>query len=118
MGNDGITITDSAAEGILAQLAAAGEVPASAGLRIDVVDGGCSGYQYRLALDDTREGDRLFEASGAKVLVAGEALPFVRGARLTYDEAAGGFHVENPNVVYGCGCGSSFELAEPARAAD
>src|SRR5690606_19437818 len=94
------------------------DVPATAGLRIDVVAGGCSGRQYRLALDEATEDDLVTEVAGVRVLVAGDAMRYVRGARLEYDEGAGGFRVDNPNVVYGCGCGSSFvlrdEQAEPA----
>lgn len=112
MATAAITVSPAAAahvNDILAQHAGATQ---TAGLRIDVVAGGCSGFQYRLALDESQADDWVSEADGVRVLVAPGALPFVQGARVEYEPGAGGFRIDNPNVDYSCGCGSSFQLRE------
>lgn len=111
MFHEAVAIGDEAARHVRMLLSEQRDAPPSAGLRIDVIPGGCSGHQYRLALDDTRPGDSVFDASGVRVLVAEDAMRFVLGATVEYDLGVG-FRVDNPNVVYSCGCGSSFELAE------
>ena len=109
-----ISLSPQAAENVRGLLEAQAGAPPTAGLRIDVVAGGCSGHQYRLALDDTQAGDWVAEMDGVRVLVANIALPLVRGARVEYDAGSGGFRIDNPNVSYSCGCGSSFQLREDA----
>ena len=122
MGSAGITVSPAAAAHLDDILARQAGAPETAGLRIDVVAGGCSGYQYQLALDHSQADDWISEVAGIRVLVAPSALRFVRGARVEYDEAVGGFRIDNPNVDYSCGCGSSFQLrdgeseSEPAAA--
>jgi iron-sulfur cluster assembly protein len=108
-----VTVSPEAAERIRAALAE--ETNATdAGLRIDVVPGGCSGHQYRLALDRTQEDDWVGEQQDVRVLVATSALRYVTGARVECDTR--GFRIDNPNVDYSCGCGSSFQLREEADA--
>ena len=107
-----ITVSPAAAAHVSSILAQHAGAPQTAGLRVDVVAGGCSGYQYRLALDDSRTDDWVSEIAGIRVLVSPSALRFVRGARVEYDAGGGGFRIENPNVDYSCGCGSSFQLRE------
>jgi iron-sulfur cluster assembly protein len=109
-----ITLSPQAAEKVRGLLDAQPAAPATAGLRIDVVAGGCSGHQYRLALDDTQADDGVAEIQGVRVLVAESASRFVRGARVEYDASSGGFRIDNPNVTYSCGCGSSFQLRDDA----
>ncbi|HWK26325.1 MAG TPA: iron-sulfur cluster assembly accessory protein [Solirubrobacter sp.] len=113
--DDAVTFTAAGAAKLREALDAAGGSDA-AGLRIDVQDGGCSGYQYRLALDVPEEADVVFEHLGVRILVASEHLAYVRGAQVDYTENASGagFRVNNPNVDYSCGCGSSFVLREAA----
>lgn len=113
---DELTITESCAERLRALLAAEPGADPAAGLRIDVVQGGCSGHQYRLALDVPGEDDVVTHVDGVGVFTSAESLRFVRGASVDY--RAEGFHVDNPNVVYGCGCGSSFQLREDALEGD
>ncbi len=115
---DILTITDRCASEVRLALDAEPAAGPDAGLRLDIVAGGCSGYQYRLALDRERDGDVVIEARGVRVLVDGEHLPLVRGACVDYRSEAGGagFRVDNPNVDYSCGCGSSFVLREGAGA--
>jgi iron-sulfur cluster assembly protein len=109
--SDTLTITETCA-GRLRELLD-GAAPA-AGLRIDVVQGGCSGHQYRLALDEASGDDVVTEAHGVRVFTSPANLRFVGGS--TVDHRADGFHIENPNVVYGCGCGNSFVLRDEAEA--
>ena len=84
------------------------------GLRVGVRGGGCSGFQYALALDERRDDDHVFDSSGIAVLVDPASLRYVEGSTVDYTEnfMGSGFEVSNPNVVASCGCGSSFRLAE------
>lgn len=112
---DPLTITPSCVERLRELLGAEPGADPSAGLRVDVVQGGCSGHQYRLALDVPGEDDIVTRVDGVGVFTSAESVRFVRGARV--DFRADGFHVDNPNVVYGCGCGNSFVLREDAEPA-
>ncbi|WP_205697206.1 iron-sulfur cluster assembly accessory protein [Conexibacter sp. SYSU D00693] len=110
----GVTLTDIGAQKVQEFLASQGEAGASAGLRVGVRGGGCSGFQYQLAFDEQRDGDVIFEDHGVKILVDSQSLPYVDGSVIDYlDQLTGaGFKVENPNVVAACGCGSSFRVAD------
>ena len=109
-----ITITDKGAEKVREFLAAQGVSVESAGLRVGVRGGGCSGFQYHLAFDNQREGDAIFEDHGLRILVDNQSLPYVDGSSIDYVDSlqGAGFQVNNPNVVAACGCGSSFRVAE------
>ena len=80
------------------------------GLRVKVVGGGCSGLQYKMDVDMPRDGDKIFENAGAKVIVDRKSFLYLRGTELDYREElmASGFSLRNPNVKRSCGCGSSF----------
>ena len=81
------------------------------GLRVAVVPGGCSGFQYGLELDEnTSKEDKVFEEKGVKIIIANENMEFLRGCKIDYVESlhGGGFKITNPNVKSGCGCGQSF----------
>jgi len=109
-----ITLTDKGAEKVREFLAAQAAVADSAGLRVGVKGGGCSGFQYALAFDEQRDGDSVFEDKGIRLLVDLPSLPYVRGSVIDFADSlqGAGFKVENPNVVAACGCGSSFRVAE------
>ncbi|MEM0990019.1 MAG: iron-sulfur cluster assembly accessory protein [Pseudomonadota bacterium] len=86
-------------------------------LRVAVLGGGCSGFQYEFALEDApRDGDKVIEGPGAhagySVLVDAESLPFLAGSVIDFkDELIGArFAVDNPNATATCGCGTSFSL--------
>ncbi len=108
-----VTITDKGAEKVREFLASQDADITTAGLRVGVRGGGCSGFQYQLAFDEERPGDQVFETAGLRLLVDSEALPYVDGSQIDYVDAltGAGFKVENPNVVAACGCGSSFRVA-------
>jgi iron-sulfur cluster assembly accessory protein len=108
-----VTLSEIAAEkvrGFLSTQEATGEV----GLRVGVRGGGCSGFQYALALDERREDDNVFDHGGIPILVDSASLRYVDGSEVDYTESmmGSGFEVVNPNVVASCGCGSSFRIAD------
>ena len=108
-----VELTDIAAQKVqefMAGQSAEGEV----GLRVGVKGGGCSGFQYALALDEVRDDDHVFDASGIRVLVDPASMQYVDGSTVDFTESfmGSGFEVSNPNVVASCGCGSSFRVAE------
>ncbi len=109
-----ITFTEKGAEKVREFLATQSADVATAGLRVGVRGGGCSGFQYALAFDNQRDGDEIFEDHGLKIIVDNPSLPYVRGAVVDYVESlqGAGFKVENPNIIAACGCGSSFRVAD------
>ena len=109
-----ITLTDRGAEKVNDFLSAQDTVAETAGLRVGVRGGGCSGFQYALACDEQRDGDTVFEDKGIRLLVDNPSLPYVRGSVIDFVDGlqGAGFKVENPNVIAACGCGSSFRVAD------
>lgn len=80
-------------------------------LRVFVKSGGCSGYQYGMALDkNLREEDQAFESEGVKVVIDENSMEYLNGSTIDYHEDImnAGFKIENPNAVSSCGCGDSF----------
>ena len=108
-----VTITDKAAEKAAALLRDKGVE--NGALRVFVVGGGCSGYQYGMAIaQGTEEGDIVLEHAGVRVLVDQESAPLMKGAEIDYvdDIMKSGFTIFNPNAVKSCACGSSFQTSE------
>lgn len=87
---------------------------AYAGLRIQVVGGGCSGFQYRIGFDKSYsdQADAIFEFDGLKVFVDRTSLMYMEDAEVDYVEGlhGAGFKFSNPNATGSCGCGSSFSV--------
>ena len=82
-------------------------------LRVRVVGGGCSGFQYQLALDDeSSNGDQVIEKNGVKILVDERSLHYLDGTAIDYveDIMGAGVRFNNPNAVSSCGCGESFQV--------
>jgi iron-sulfur cluster insertion protein len=104
-----ITVTTLAAEKIKG-IQAAQQAPAEAGLRIRVVGGGCSGFQYQLAFEAPQPGDQIFEQAGVKVVVDPKSFLYLSGTEIDYVDGltGAGFTLKNPNAQGTCGCGSSF----------
>ena len=103
-------LTDSAARRIAEIAAAEGGNKA---LRVAVLAGGCSGFQYSFALDDAQaEDDLVIQQGPARVLIDPASLDLLAGSELDYAEALMGSHfsVRNPNASSGCGCGTSFAV--------
>src|SRR3954469_3225397 len=110
-----VTLTDGAA-GKIKDLVAGHENADESALRVAVRGGGCSGFQYALALDKAKDDDHVFENKGVSVVVDKVSMQFVFGSQVDYVEGlqGAGFQVNNPNVVAACGCGSSFQVREDA----
>ena len=80
-------------------------------LRVFVTSGGCSGYQYGMALEpNVRETDIVVEEHGVRVVVDEVSINYLRGSNIDFvnDVMASGFKIDNPNATSSCGCGSSF----------
>ena len=88
-------------------------------MRVAVLGGGCSGFQYALAFDKAKAEDHVFTVEGVSVVVDKVSMQFVFGSEVDYVEGlqGAGFQVNNPNVVAACGCGSSFQVKDDAPAA-
>ena len=87
--------------------------PQPAGLRISVVGGGCSGFSYSMAFENTPNMlDKTYSFSGLKVFVDQASLLYLDGAEVDYVETleGAGFKFSNPQVKSTCGCGSSFSV--------
>ena len=85
--------------------------PVPAGLRVGVVGGGCSGFQYSMSFENQAGMmDKVFKFDDLKVFVDATSLMYLNGCVVDYVETleAAGFKFENPNVKSTCGCGSSF----------
>jgi iron-sulfur cluster assembly protein len=109
-----ITMTDKATEKAKALFEEKG-VAGQAGLRVFVVGGGCSGYQYGMALArQPDEDDFVIEHDGVKLVIDPDSAPLLEGAEIDYvdDLMKAGFTIFNPNAVKSCACGTSFDTAE------
>ena len=105
-----VTVSPRAAKRIAAILA---QEPAPAMLRLAVTGGGCSGFSYNFALDETRmDDDILVEEGDAKILIDPVSLDFLAGAEIDFTDDLMGqaFKVNNPNATSSCGCGTSFSV--------
>ena len=82
-------------------------------LRVSVLGGGCSGFQYSFAFDDSENADDLrIERDGAVILIDDMSVSLLQGSAIDFYEGLDGsmFTVSNPNATASCGCGSSFAL--------
>ena len=111
--NEAVSLTDNAA-GKIKELIAGNPNADEQALRVAVRGGGCSGFQYALALDKAKDDDHVFEHQGVAVVVDKVSMQFVFGSEVDYVDGlqGAGFKVDNPNVVAACGCGSSFRVAD------
>ena len=104
-------VTDSAVAEIKKFMASEEGLPETAGLRVRVVPGGCSGFQYGFTFDENEEeGDTCIENQGVKLLVDPTSIQYLAGSEIDYKEDLEGaqFVIRNPNAKTTCGCGSSF----------
>jgi iron-sulfur cluster assembly protein len=99
-----ITLTENAVSAV-SRFIAGSETP-TAGLRIEVTDGGCSGYQYGLKLDASYTPE-------VQVFIDPGSLPMLDGMTIDFlDSIEGsGFKFTNPNAAKSCACGSSFNTS-------
>ncbi len=103
-----INVTPAAASKITELLVEENKL--SAGLRVFVQGGGCSGFQYGFTFDEKRDDDLVLEQAGIMVLVDPQSQSYLKNSTVDYveDFRGAGFSVTNPNSSGGCGCGKSF----------
>ena len=104
-----IKVTESAAQKIKSMLKDQGHP--EYGLRVGVMGGGCSGFQYNLAFEDAAdEMDQVVQESGVKVFIDPKSCLYLNGVTLDYADGlmGAGFKIDNPNARSTCGCGESF----------
>jgi iron-sulfur cluster assembly accessory protein len=105
-----VRLTDKAAAMVLETIER--ESLAGSGLRVAVVGGGCSGFQYSLDIEkEERAGDIVFSTKGVRVFVDPMSSMYLAGVEVDYVEGQfgqSGFSFKNPNAKHTCGCGSSF----------
>jgi iron-sulfur cluster assembly accessory protein len=104
-----INVTPTAAAKIRELMAQ--EDKAEHGLRMSVLAGGCSGFQYQMGLEETpTDNDHVFTSNGIKVFVDNKSALYLAGVQVDYKNSLmeSGFSITNPNAQATCGCGQSF----------
>jgi iron-sulfur cluster assembly protein len=85
----------------------------TAGLRVAVLPGGCSGFKYGLNIEERPlEDDLVLESNGLRIFVDQFSAQYLDGVTIDYVSTlqGAGFTFDNPNATGGCGCGSSFTV--------
>jgi iron-sulfur cluster assembly accessory protein len=106
-----MTLTERAAEEVRKFIAQEEVSPETAGLRVSVLPGGCSGFKYSLNIEERPlEDDMVHEVNSVRVFVDGFSAQYLAGVTVDYVSSmqGSGFTFSNPNASGGCGCGSSF----------
>ena len=105
-----VTLTPEAAEKVREFQADGAE---DSVLRVSVIPGGCSGFEYGLDMDtEIRKDDFSFECGGVQIVVDPFSAQYLAGVRIGYHSSfqGTGFTFENPNAAGSCGCGTSFAV--------
>ncbi len=107
----GLGVSETAAAKIR-EIRDAESIEASYALRVKVMGGGCSGFQYDLYFDEVAEGDMNFESNGVNLIADQMSFMYLMGTQIDYVEGlqGAGFKFINPNTTGSCGCGSSFSV--------
>jgi iron-sulfur cluster assembly accessory protein len=106
-----LNVTDSAVVEIKKFMESEEGLPETAGLRVRVVPGGCSGFQYSLNIEEeSRQGDFILDEKGVKLFVDMFSAQYLNGVQIDYVTGVmgSGFTFTNPNATGSCGCGTSF----------
>lgn len=107
-----ITVTATAAAEVQKFMQEQGAAE-SAGLRVVVLPGGCSGFQYGLNIEDeAQDDDDILESNGIRLFVDPFSAQYLDGVEIDYVTTmmGSGFTFKNPNATGSCGCGSSFTV--------
>ena len=107
-----VTLTEKALEKIREAISEQGESETFSGVRLSVVGGGCSGFQYAMRLEtESVDEDSVFDSDGLKVIVDQESIEYLDGTEVDFIDTpqGAGFKFNNPNVKSTCGCGESFQ---------
>ena len=105
-----LTLTETAASEVK-KFIEAENVGADGGLRVKVLPGGCSGFQYGMNIEEAPAAtDEVVEAAGLRVFVDMFSAQYLENVQIDYVNSVmgSGFTFNNPNASGGCGCGSSF----------
>ncbi len=106
-----LVLTDRASEEVQKFIAAEAVPVETAGLRVSVLPGGCSGFKYSLNIEERAlEDDVVMEINRVRVFMDGFSMQYLNGVTVDYTSSmqGSGFTFTNPNATGGCGCGSSF----------
>ena len=108
-----VSLTDEAVKQIRGFMEAESVPEETAGLRVAVLPGGCSGFKYGLNIEEQPlDDDLIFERSGLRIFVDAFSAQYLNGTTVDYVSSmqGSGFTFGNPNATGGCGCGSSFTV--------
>ena len=106
-----ITLTEKALEQVRSFIEQEDVPPETAGLRVTVMPGGCSGFKYGLNIEERAlDDDIVVEQDGLRVFVDAFSGQYLQGTEIDFVSTmqASGFTFTNPNATGGCGCGESF----------
>jgi len=109
--NVNLSVTEPAANEIKKFMTSEDGLPETAGLRVRVVPGGCSGFQYSLNIEEeSKQGDFILDDKGVRLFVDMFSAQYLSGVEIDYvtNVMGSGFTFKNPNATGSCGCGSSF----------
>jgi len=107
-----MTLTPTAADKVMDFIKEHG-VDGEVGLRVAVLPGGCSGFQYGLNIEEKpEEDDEILDLQGVRIFVDPFSAQYLEGVEIDYVTSfmGAGFTFRNPNAAGGCGCGSSFTV--------
>lgn len=107
-----MNVTADAIKEIKGFMADEDDLPETAGLRVRVVPGGCSGFQYSLNIEEeSKSGDFILDKDGVKLFVDMFSAQYLNGITIDYTSnmMGAGFTFDNPNATGSCGCGTSFQ---------
>lgn len=109
-----IVLTEQAAVEVRKFFEAEGLDAASAALRVSVLPGGCSGFEYGLEVDEEEPAadDIRVESQGVRIWIDPFSAQYLSGVVIGYHSSfkGSGFTFENPNATGSCGCGTSFSV--------
>ena len=106
-----LSLTENAAAKVQ-EIRTAESIEQTHALRVKVIGGGCSGFQYDLFFDEPAEGDQLFQSHDVRLIADPMSFMYLMGTEIDYVEGlqGAGFKFNNPNTTGSCGCGSSFSV--------
>lgn len=109
-----IALTEEAAVEVRKFFDAEGLQAEDATLRVSVLPGGCSGFEYGLEVDEqlAEPDDLMVESHGIRILIDPFSAQYLTGVQIGYHTSfkGSGFTFENPNATGSCGCGTSFSV--------
>jgi iron-sulfur cluster assembly accessory protein len=106
-----LLLTETAAAEVKRFFSEEEDLPVDGGLRVRVIPGGCSGFQYAMEVEEApQEDDSIVESHGVRVFVDMFSAQYLENVEIDYVNSmmGSGFTFKNPNATGGCGCGSSF----------